>query len=124
MSSSQPWICPRLEELSIDGCTSLDWDSLRTFVEARLPPSPHGFTRYHTSAASFSTSASEVAAAQARAKAHYSNHSGVLPPQRLRSIDVTRCSQISWEMVQWLKMYVAEVKCESAKGVWGENVLS
>lgn len=122
--TSQPWICPRLEELSVDGCTSLDWDSLRTFVEARLPPSPHGFARYHTSTIPKSTSASEAAAAQARAKAHYSSHSGVLPPQRLRSIDVTRCSQISWEMVQWLKMYVAEVRCESAKGVWGENVLS
>ncbi|KAF9452968.1 hypothetical protein P691DRAFT_802824 [Macrolepiota fuliginosa MF-IS2] len=125
MSSSQPWICPRLEDLSIDGCTSLEWDSLRTFIEARLPPNPNGFTRYHTPASfTTTTSASEVAAAQARAKAHYSSHSGVPPPQRLRSIDVTRCSQISWEMVQWLKMYVAEVKCESAKGIWGENVLS
>jgi hypothetical protein len=73
---------------------------------------------------SMSTSASEVAAAQARAKVNYTTHSGILKPERLRSIDVTRCSQISWEMIQWLKMYVAEVRCESAKGVWGENVLS
>ncbi|KAJ3562120.1 hypothetical protein NP233_g9776 [Leucocoprinus birnbaumii] len=123
MSASQPWICPRLEEINLDGCTSLEWDSLRAFVEARLPPNPNGFTRYYTSASTMTTSASAAAAAQARAKAHYTSHSGVLPPQRLRSIDVTRCTQISWEMIQWLKMYVAEVRCDTPKGVWGENVL-
>lgn len=47
----------------------------------------------------------------------------LLGPKRLRSIDVTRCHQISKEMVQWLRMYVTEVKCEPAKGVWGEPVL-
>jgi len=102
----------------------LEWDALRTFVEARLPPNPNGFTRYYTSTTTMTTSASAAAAAQARAKAHYTSHSGVLPPQRLRSIDVTRCTQISWEMIQWLKMYVAEVRSDTAKGVWGENILS
>ncbi|XP_006462554.1 hypothetical protein AGABI2DRAFT_206955 [Agaricus bisporus var. bisporus H97] len=124
LTSSQPWICPHLEDLNLDGCTSLDWDSLRSFVEARLPPSPNGFARYHTSVMAMTTSASEAAASQARAKVNFTTHSGLLKPERLRSIDVTRCSQITWEMVQWLKMYVAEVRCESAQGVWGENVLS
>ena len=39
-------------------------------------------------------------------------------PQRLQMIDVTRCNQISKEMVQWLRMYVALVKCKPAKDVW------
>ncbi|KXN88298.1 hypothetical protein AN958_07757 [Leucoagaricus sp. SymC.cos] len=124
LSVSQPsWLCPRLEELSVDGCTSLEWDSLRSFIEARLPPNPNGFTRFYTSASTMTTSASAAAAAQARAKAHYSSHSGVLPPTRLRSIDVTRCTQFSWEMVQWLKMYVAEVRYETSRGVWGDSSL-
>ena len=38
-------------------------------------------------------------------------------------IDLTRCHQISKEMVQWLRMYVAEVKCEAVKSVWGEPEL-
>ncbi|OBZ71454.1 hypothetical protein A0H81_08764 [Grifola frondosa] len=45
-------------------------------------------------------------------------------PQRLHSIDLTRCHQISKEMVQWLRMYVADVKCETVKGVWGETTLA
>jgi hypothetical protein len=45
-------------------------------------------------------------------------------PLRLKAIDVTRCNQISKEMIQWLRMYVAEVKCESAKGIWGEPAMS
>lgn len=47
------------------------------------------------------------------------DHLPSVTPQRLRTIDVTRCSQISKEMVQWLRIYVDEVKCEPAKGVWG-----
>ena len=44
-------------------------------------------------------------------------------PVRLESVDLTRCHQISKEMVQWLRMYVAEVKCEAVKSVWGEPEL-
>ncbi|KAJ7134701.1 hypothetical protein C8R44DRAFT_609913 [Mycena epipterygia] len=127
LSSSQPWVCPKLESLALDGCTSLDWDSLRTFVESRLPA--NAYPRFQSVQAFRSsqltiTSASTAAAAHARSRSHpppRNPHPTVfLGPLRLRAIDVTRCTQISKEMVQWLRMYVAEVKCERAKGVWGE----
>jgi hypothetical protein len=41
-------------------------------------------------------------------------------PRRLQSIDVTRCHQISKEMVQWMRMYVADVKYEPA---WGSDAM-
>ncbi|TFK28047.1 hypothetical protein FA15DRAFT_678688 [Coprinopsis marcescibilis] len=126
LSSSQPsWICPRLDCLVLDGCTSLDWDSLRAFIESRLPANGlHTFKRFHSTTSSIISSASEAAAALARTKSRYNLRAQthiVGQPQRLRSIDITRCPQIGKEMVQWLRMYVAEVKCESAKGVpiWG-----
>ncbi|KAF5382747.1 hypothetical protein D9615_002905 [Tricholomella constricta] len=118
LSSSQPWVCPRLETLAIDGCTALDWDSLRTFVESRLPANPHTYPQFHGSPMSISSSTSASAKAQAQPKNGYIVTSQT--PQRLRAIDITRCSHISKEMVQWLRMYVADVKCEPAKGVWGE----
>ncbi|KAJ7761597.1 hypothetical protein DFH07DRAFT_422569 [Mycena maculata] len=129
LCSSQPWVCPKLESLALDGCTSLDWDSLRTFVESRLPANSHAYPRFQSAQAFRSsqptiTSASAAAAAHARSRSHpppRNPHPAVfLGPLRLRAIDVTRCNQISKEMVQWLRMYVAEVKCERAKGVWGE----
>ncbi|KAJ7459926.1 hypothetical protein FB451DRAFT_565931 [Mycena latifolia] len=128
LSSSQPWACPKLEYLTLDGCTSLDWDSLRTFVESRLPANPHAYPRFQGVQAFRSsqptiTSASAAAAAHERSRSHPSRHphpAVYLGPLRLRAIDVTRCNQISKEMVQWLRMYVADVKCERAKGVWGE----
>jgi len=128
LSSSQPRICPRLEALTLDGCTTLDWDSLRTFVESRLPANPHAYTPFFSSSMSISSPASVSAVALARYKAPQPQARNGYPAasqglQRLRAIDVTRCSQISKEMVQWLRMYVADVKCEPANGVWGEAIL-
>ncbi|KDR82765.1 hypothetical protein GALMADRAFT_847101 [Galerina marginata CBS 339.88] len=123
----QPWACPRLEYVTFDGCTSFDWDSLRAFVESRLPADPHAYKRYHTSSTSIVSSASAAAADYARMKSRQdrSGHAALLAgPQRIQMIDVTRCNQISKEMVQWLRMYVASVKCEPAKGVWGEPTMS
>ncbi|KAJ3542575.1 hypothetical protein NMY22_g3458 [Coprinellus aureogranulatus] len=155
LTPNAPSPLPRVTHLTLDGCTSLDFDSLRIFVEARLPPNPHTFKRFHTSAKEIVSSASEAArlaeaARQTKARhtsasacasasaatianANASASTGVasasnvggpgdmlLHPARLVSIDVTRCTQISKEMVQWLRMYVAEVKCESAKGMWGD----
>jgi len=110
----------------LDGCTSVDWDSLRAFVESRLPADPHAYKRYHSSVASIMSSASVAAAQYARLKSRQdrSGHAALVTrPQRIRMIDVTRCNQIGKEMVQWLRMYVASVKCEPAKGVWGEPMI-
>ncbi|KAF7314370.1 F-box domain-containing protein [Mycena kentingensis (nom. inval.)] len=128
LSSSQPWVCPKLDSLTLDGCTSLDWDSLRTFVESRLPANSHAYPRVYPQRATHAVTSASAAAAEhaARARSHpqpaAARHpaAALLGPLRLRAIDVTRCTQISKEMVQWLRMYVAEVKCERAKGVWGE----
>ncbi|KAF7346422.1 F-box domain-containing protein [Mycena sanguinolenta] len=131
LSGSQPWVCPKLESLTLDGCTSLDWDSLRTFVESRLPANSYAYSHFQNGAQGFRssqatiTSASTAAAAHARLRSSHPPARNVHPPVflgpiRLRAIDVTRCSQISKEMVQWLRMYVASVKCERAKGIWGE----
>ena len=69
------------------------------------------------------SSASAAAADYARIKNRQDRNGQLSGPQRLQMIDVTRCNQISKEMVQWLRMYVALVKCESAKGVWGEPAM-
>lgn len=127
LSKSSPWVCPRLQTVNFHGCLNLDWDSLRGFVESRLPPNPHTFQRYHATTSSIVSSASEAAAAlnrqkQVQAVARPRVYPGAnVHPQRIQAIDVTRCPQISKEMVQWLRMYVAEVKCETAKGEaqWG-----
>ncbi|KAF8627381.1 hypothetical protein AX17_006196 [Amanita inopinata Kibby_2008] len=125
LSSPQPWVCPRLESLTLDGCTSFDWDSLRTVVESRLPANPNAYARFHPSPASIISSASASAAAHARSKALASRTSHpTVGPQRLRFVDITRCNQISREMAQWLRMYVAEVKCESAKCAWDDSILA
>ncbi|KAG6890839.1 hypothetical protein C0995_003272 [Termitomyces sp. Mi166 len=114
LSSSQPWICPRLEALSVNGCTAFDWDSLRSLVESRLSVIPPAYPP-HLSPLPISC----VAPVRFRSQAQPRIHQPSFAPIRLRAIDVTRCSQISKEMVQWLRMYVADVKCEPAKGVWG-----
>ncbi|KAI0291442.1 hypothetical protein BC826DRAFT_480661 [Russula brevipes] len=36
-TATTTWICPKLEVMGLDGCTALDWDPLRSFVESRLP---------------------------------------------------------------------------------------
>ena len=164
---SQVWTCPKLTTLSVEGCTSLDWETLRSIVESRLPPHSRAFPRQplphqphsqpavsmSSSSPSSSSSSASAAAASAQhrqamssssssssasafaASAHILARQPSVPvlssaslamgrPIRLESIDLTRCHQISKEMVQWLRMYVAEVKCETVKSVWGEPSLS
>ncbi|RXW24402.1 hypothetical protein EST38_g1435 [Candolleomyces aberdarensis] len=142
LSPHTPSPLPRVTHLTLDGCTSLDFDSLRIFVEARLPPNPATFKRIITNPKEIVSSASEAARLAEAAKLTRARHTSasasaaagghnagsnvnggeltMWQPARLVSVDVTRCTQISKEMVQWLRMYVAEVKCESAKGVWGD----
>ncbi|KAI0697889.1 hypothetical protein BC835DRAFT_1305042 [Cytidiella melzeri] len=173
--SAQTWICPKLTSLSLEGCTTVEWESLRSFVESRLPAHSRAFPGTQTiptsvassrplgPISSASSSASASAAAQAAAissasssarssaasnrpvpiskvvssasafaaNAHILSHVPVTPqqksgtnwPHRLHSIDLTRCHQISKEMVQWLRMYVADVKCDTAKGVWDDSAM-
>ncbi|KAF9267353.1 hypothetical protein L218DRAFT_856145 [Marasmius fiardii PR-910] len=124
LATPQPWVCPRLETLILDGCTSYDWDSLRTFVESRLPA--NSYPQYQSAEAFRSrnvavVSSSASASARRRPIVRSASHAVLPGPKRIRSVDVTRCNQISKEMVQWLRMYVPQVKCEAAKGVWGET---
>jgi len=130
-SASSTWVCPKLESLKLDGCTNLDWDSLRTFIERRLPGRSHAYPLqlhslpHHTNDCTVRMSSASVYAQSLQHSASATTHNArtILGPKRLHSIDVTRCHQISKEMVQWLRMYVTDVKCETAKGVWGEPVL-
>ncbi|KAI0087822.1 hypothetical protein BDY19DRAFT_892259 [Irpex rosettiformis] len=172
--SAQTWICPKLKALSLEGCATLEWESLRSFVESRLPAHTRAFpgtlatpssvapvrpvvstssssssasasaAAYAASLASARSSASSTASSSNRpvtaskvvssasafaANAHILSHVPVTPqqksssnwPHRLQTIDLTRCHQISKEMVQWLRMYVADVKCDTAKGVWDDS---
>lgn len=182
-SAPQSWTCPKLERLSLEGCTSFDWDALRTLVECRLPstlsqslshsptrprnflsiptpPSPSNpATGYSNSTTptplrhtSLHSSSHPPRSVILHAPSHIShsshhpqpphpqqpqphNHGGMgnrshsAPPKttipgvwpvRLKSVDVTRCHQVSKEMVQWLRQSVAEVKCD-AKRPWGES---
>ena len=216
-SSTNEWICPKLEVLNFDGSNTIAWDSLRDLVEARLPESvssskpssssssanassgargntSNNYNNNNGSTSSFkktftsSSSASSYYAAQQRSSSlpslhtpqsssssssayshpSFSSASGsssassyyngggrntsstssssasfakfgrtpstsnsyngggepqavpVPPCSRLRVIDLTRCGQISKEMIQWLRMYVDEVRCESERTYWGE----
>ncbi|KAG6868982.1 hypothetical protein C0993_006504 [Termitomyces sp. T159_Od127] len=114
LSSSQSWVCPQLEILSLHGCTAYDWDSLRGLVECRLSTIPLAYPQPQPSLTSCAASICLKGQVQPEI-----DHLPSVTPRRLRAIDVTRCSQISKEMVQWLRIYVNEVKCEPAKGVWG-----
>ncbi|KAF4590295.1 hypothetical protein EYR38_009593 [Pleurotus pulmonarius] len=70
LSSSQPWSCAKLESLSLDGCTNFDWESLRTFVESRLPANSTAYAHArHRSSNGLSSSASAAAAAYVHAQA-------------------------------------------------------
>lgn len=115
---SHTWICPRLETLSLDGCTNVEWDSLRTLIESRLPTNSSRMLNPPTSAASLPRGIPLASAGLTRRQDPVSTYK---PPKRLKLLDVTRCHQISKEMLQWLRIYIAEVRYESSsnKGLWG-----
>ncbi|KAL5482436.1 hypothetical protein ACEPAI_9030 [Sanghuangporus weigelae] len=48
---------------------------------------------------------------------------GLELPRRIRVVDLTRCPQISKEMIAWLRMYVSEVRVrrEAEHTYWGEG---
>ncbi|KZT23390.1 hypothetical protein NEOLEDRAFT_1069537 [Neolentinus lepideus HHB14362 ss-1] len=160
-ASAQTWICPKLENFELAGCSALDWDSLRTFVESRLPPQSRAFPRQHVSPCPSSSSSPSSASvplppvtisasgsmqfatqslltvtASSQAQLSSSRTGAVLLrsasasasvshrwPRRLKSIDLSRCHQITKEMVQWLRVYIPEVKSDAARGesMWVER---
>ncbi|KAF8578076.1 hypothetical protein K439DRAFT_1363173 [Ramaria rubella] len=76
-----------------------------------------------------SSSASEYARGKAMTETPFVPRSLLIPielqpssatnvPHKLLKLDLTRCSQISRERVQWLRMYVGDVVCENGKGAW------
>ncbi|KIP05165.1 hypothetical protein PHLGIDRAFT_74698 [Phlebiopsis gigantea 11061_1 CR5-6] len=123
--TTQTWVCPKLATLSLEGCTTLDWETIRSVVESRLPPNSRAYSRPISSTSSsprgFSSASSSASNAAQRPPLATAGTSGL--PQRLQSMDLTRCHQISKEMVQWLRLYVNEVKCDNARGVWGDSTI-
>ncbi|KAI0731906.1 hypothetical protein C8Q72DRAFT_181509 [Fomitopsis betulina] len=139
-AAAQTWVCPKLTTLWLEGCTSVDWEVLRAVVESRLPAQSRALPPQKIgkglSTASASASANALpskassSASAFASQAHIlsrvpvtsssAGYNTLLGPRRLESLDLSRCHQISKEMIQWLRMYVAEVKCEPTKGVWGE----
>lgn len=164
-ASAQTWICPKLEKLELAGCSGIDWDSVRTFVDSRLPPQSRAFPRQHVSpcpssssspssaciqlppvsisaSGSFQLAGPPLSAVSASSQAQLSSsRAGVVAlrgaasgvgaiasvthrwPRRLKSIDLSRCHQITKEMVQWLRVYIPEVKSDAARGesTWAER---
>lgn len=119
LSTSRPWLCSRLEALTLDGCTMFDWDSLRAFVESRLPQNTRSYTSLcNPISGPTATAAVKYVLSQDSRQCSPPTRweASSIMPQRIESVDVTRCSQISKEMVQWLRMYVQTVKCESVTG--------
>jgi hypothetical protein len=99
-----PWVCPALEHLSIEGCSGLAWTALRALVQARQPVHTRHF-------AALAPGAWEWPAPEAAAPAHVRSLSsppcadggrGRGWPARLRSLDVSRCRQLSGTMLGWL----------------------
>lgn len=143
-AAAQTWVCPKLTILWLEGCTSVDWEALRAVVESRLPAQSHALppqkigTGSSTASASASvnplpskpSSSASAFASQAHILSRVpitsssSGYNALIGPRRLESLNLSRCHQISREMVQWLRMYVAEVKCEPTKGVWGEPLMT
>ncbi|KAI0278111.1 hypothetical protein BC826DRAFT_1113530 [Russula brevipes] len=43
LTTTTTWVFPKLDTLSLDGCTTLDWDALRSLVKSRLPTHIHAY---------------------------------------------------------------------------------
>lgn len=104
-SGAQPWICPKIQNLSLEGC-AINRDQLRTFVESRLPDHARAFPTQPP--------------LQDKAKTDDRRSASQGPPERLQSLDLTRC-HVSKAMLQWLKIYVAEVRCDTSRSPWGDS---
>lgn len=79
LSNSEEWLCPNLQRLSIDGCTSIDSQAVRTFIGSRMPNCQSPMRP---------------------------NKPCALPIQELH---IARCLLISPDTVQWLRTHVSRV---------------
>jgi len=104
------WLVPRLEELSLEGCTaaSVDWNRLSRLIESRIPS--EAMRRHPRSYAS-------VSAAMRERGDFLGGDLG--PPRRIRHLDLRRCGQISRAQQDWLRMYVVEVREDAERSAWG-----
>lgn len=123
------WIIPSLSTLNLEGCTSVEWDDLKTLVESRLPSSSASSAARGTSLYALYTQSRSTSSASQFAKTHphtsYNTQSRSYPsptvpsipsfPRKVAKLDLTRCSQISRERIQWLRMYVGEVVCREER---------
>jgi len=108
----QTWILPRLEELNLEGCTttSVDWKWLSKIVESRIPSET--MHRHHNA-----RSYASVSAAMRERGEFLGGDLG--PPKRIRVLDLSRCGQFSREQLQWLRMYVVDVRSDEERTAWG-----
>ncbi|KZT73913.1 hypothetical protein DAEQUDRAFT_742955 [Daedalea quercina L-15889] len=120
---AQTWVCPKLTSLWLEGCTSVDWEVLRAVVESRLPAQSRALPPQKMSKGTSTSSASAHILSRVPAASSSSGYASLIGPRRLEHLNLSRCHQISKEMVQWLRMYVSEVKCEPTKGAWGEPLM-
>ncbi|GJJ15551.1 hypothetical protein Clacol_009829 [Clathrus columnatus] len=125
------WILPSLSTLNLEGCTSVEWDDLKNLVESRLPSSSassaartmsttsssyalYTQSRHTSSASQFARTLTQTPYIS-QSRAHYPpmiHQPPSLTPCKIAKLDLTRCSQISRERIQWLRMYVSEVACK------------
>lgn len=103
---------PQLEELSLEGCSaaSVDWNRLSRLVESRIPSET---MHRHYNARSYAS-----VDAKMREKGEFLG-GDLGPPRRIRILDLTRCGQFSREQLQWLRMYVLDVKSDEERSTWG-----
>lgn len=101
--------------LCVEGCNSIEWDVLRSFVESRLPKHHRTFAprgKRSRSSAGLSPSSSGHTALPVRAVSSPPGDGLALLgwPSRMRTLDVRKCPQINKAMVQWLKRLGCDVR--------------
>jgi hypothetical protein len=116
---AQPWLCPSLEALSLEGCASVAWSDLRNLVEARLPSHSRSYRTWSPAPGVSWTTDHPIQRPPAKAVSLHARAMSSPPadcvdvfgwPCRLRSLDVTRCHRLSSDMVRWLRRTGCAVK--------------
>ncbi|KAI0031056.1 hypothetical protein K488DRAFT_52904 [Vararia minispora EC-137] len=134
--TTHSWICPNLETLILDGSTKLPFDALRSFVEARLSPHlraypravpPSSATAYRSPTCAYYLSFDNESMRPSRSsrppltscRSHstppHDTGDALAWPQRLQCLGLARCHQFSREMLQWLRMYVPDVRLDDVR---------